>query len=231
MATKIKAIFFDVAGTLLETSHLKAISYISREVSKQTGIDPEIIENQFVDNFRKNFKKAREIKFKTITKILEKSLSISLKNTNKKFNLAKNIRKWYKEYIEKEVKIFPSVYNTLKSLKQMNFKLGIISNSDIYLTKHMLKKFSLSNFFDAIITSSTAKCYKPDSRIFELGLLKLGCKAEETMFVGNSGKDVSGAKSVGMIAVLLKNNEELETSPDFIISDLGEIFQLLQNLQ
>jgi len=226
----IKAIFFDIAGTLLETNHLRAISFISKKVSKQLCIDPETIEKQFVDIFRENFKKARETKFKTILKILEDSLLILSQDVKKKFDLTKSIKVFYKEYIEKEVKIFPNVYNVLKSLKQMNFKLGIISNSDTYLTKYMLKKFSLGNFFDTVITSSMAQCYKPTSCIFELGLLKLGCKAEETMFVGNSEKDVSGAKSVGMIAVLLKTKEtpKLETLPDFVISDLGEIFQLLK---
>ncbi|MEM3727355.1 MAG: HAD family hydrolase [Candidatus Bathyarchaeia archaeon] len=169
------------------------------------------------------------MEFATISEILENSL-ISLLGIDKKFGLAKNIKKWYKEYIEKEVQIFPNVYNTLKSLEQMDFKLGIISNSDTWLTKYMLKKFSLSKFFDVVITSSMAKCYKPALEIFKLALLKLKCKAEETMFVGNCEEDINGAKSVGMVAVLLKSKEipKLKTSPDFVISDLSEIFHIVR---
>ncbi|MEM3727354.1 MAG: hypothetical protein QXG49_03110 [Candidatus Bathyarchaeia archaeon] len=56
----LKAILFDVGGTLLETSHLRVISYISKEISKQTDIDLKIIEKCLADNFRKNFKKAKK---------------------------------------------------------------------------------------------------------------------------------------------------------------------------
>jgi 2-haloalkanoic acid dehalogenase type II len=227
----IKAILFDLGGTLVETSHLKAISYISKKVSGELNIDQGILEEKLINNFKEIFRKAREGRFKTIAKIIEESLFNSIQDT-KGSNLSKKVRSFYKEYIEKEVKIYPNVYNVLNSLRQMNLKLGIISNSDTYLTKCMLKKFSLDKFFDVVVTSSMSKAYKPNPKIFKVGLLKLGFSANQTVFIGNSDKDIQGAKSVGMITVLLKTKEtsKLQASPDFIISNLDEVSQLVKQL-
>jgi FMN phosphatase YigB (HAD superfamily) len=78
------------------------------------------------------------------------------------------VRNFYKEYIEKEVEIYPNVCNVLKSLKRMNLKLGIISNSDTYLTRCILKKFSLDKFFDVVVNSSMSKAYKPNPNLDEV---------------------------------------------------------------
>ena len=225
----IKAILFDLGGTLVETSHLEAISYISRKVSEELNVDQKILEEKLINNFKEIFKKAGEGRFKTVTKIIEESLLNSIQDINN-LNLFKKVRSFYKEYIEKEVKIYPNVYNVLNSLRQMKLKLGIISNSDTYLIRCVLKKFSLDKFFDVVVTSSMSKAYKPSPKLFKLGLLKLGLSADQVVFVGNSDKDIEGAKTVGMITVLLKTKEtsKLQVSPDFIISNLDEVPQLVK---
>jgi len=226
----IKAILFDLGGTLVETSHLEAISYISRKVSEELNVNQKILEEKLINNFKEIFKKAREGRFKTVTKIIEESLLNSIQDDN--LNLFKKVRSFYKEYIEKEVKIYPNVYNVLNFLRQMNLKLGIISNSDMYLTRCILKKFSLDKFFDVVVTSSMSKAYKPSLKLFKLGLLKLGLPADQVVFVGNSDKDIEGAKAVGTITVLLKTKEtsKLHALPDFIISNLDEVSQLVKQL-
>jgi phosphoglycolate phosphatase-like HAD superfamily hydrolase len=62
----IKAILFDLGGTLVETSHLKAVSYISKKVSEELNVDQKILEEKLTNNFKGIFRKAREGKFETI---------------------------------------------------------------------------------------------------------------------------------------------------------------------
>jgi len=58
--------------------------------------------------------------------------------------------------------------------------------------------------FDAILSSATVRSEKPDPRIFELALERLGVAPEEALHVGDShGNDVVGARLVGIEAVLV----------------------------
>ena len=62
--------------------------------------------------------------------------------------------------------------------------------------------------FDHIITSFEEKLLKPDRKIYELILKRIGCKAEEAVFIDDSEKNVIGAQQAGICGIHFKNNKQ-----------------------
>lgn len=93
------------------------------------------------------------------------------------------------------------IIDTLKSLKDKNIKLGLISNADVIDCKYW-NQSQLSALFDDAIFSCNIGMLKPDRRIYELAMNRLNVLPSECMFVGDGGSnELYGAKSVGMKTV------------------------------
>ena len=103
------------------------------------------------------------------------------------------------------------IIDTLKSIKDKNVKLGLISNADVIDCKHW-NQSQLSTLFDDAIFSCNVGMLKPDRRIFELAMNRLNVLPSECMFIGDGGSnELYGAKSVGMKTIF---TEALEVKTD-----------------
>jgi HAD superfamily hydrolase (TIGR01509 family) len=108
----------------------------------------------------------------------------------------------------------------------------MLSNSDNDSLNPLIETLNLN--FDAVLSSESARMYKPDPRIFKQMLNFLGVKAENSLYVGDSQwDDVQGGKLVGMqVAWVNRKGSQLnpELPPaDYILSDLSELFNVLEN--
>ncbi|MCO5305956.1 MAG: HAD-IA family hydrolase, partial [Microthrixaceae bacterium] len=61
----------------------------------------------------------------------------------------------------------------------------------------------LDELFDDVVDSSAVGLRKPDPRIYELSLSRLGVAAPDTVFIDDAPGNVAGARAVGMNAVLI----------------------------
>ncbi len=100
---------------------------------------------------------------------------------------------------------FPDVEETLRSLSDHGFRIGLISNTGRswgrYLTQ-VQDAAGFGRYFQARIYSDELRVRKPDPRIFEAALDGLGLPAAEVVHIGDDViADVAGAKAVGMRAV------------------------------
>lgn len=135
---------------------------------------------------------------------------------------------------EKYGKLFDDAFETIKALKDLGLHVGIITDSDNDYIEAHLKALGIYDLFDSITTSEDAGYYKPHPRPFQLALEKAGVEASEALYVGdNPAKDCVGAKSVGMMNVLLDPNgakRELWGNCDFIVSKLSEVVEIAKGL-
>lgn len=72
--------------------------------------------------------------------------------------------------------------------------------------------------FDHIITSFEEKLLKPDPKIYQLTLKRIGCKAEEAVFIDDSEKNVIGAQQVGIYGIHFKNSEQAIKELEIVLS-------------
>jgi len=115
---------------------------------------------------------------------------------------------------------------TLAALKAQGVKVGVVSNSDGFVAQY-LEVAGLLGYVDVVVDSHLVGVEKPDPRIFQHALDKLGIVAEGTLFVGDRyDVDVMGAEAVGMRGVLYDpEGDPLEGVQ--LIRRLNEILQLI----
>lgn len=91
----------------------------------------------------------------------------------------------------------------LAELRRRGHTLGVISNFD-YRVYGILRGLGLSPYFDSITISSEAGWAKPAREIFAQALAQLGAAPGEALHVGDSEHmDLAGALGAGIAAVLI----------------------------
>ncbi|MFX1273591.1 MAG: HAD family hydrolase [Promethearchaeota archaeon] len=138
-----------------------------------------------------------------------------------------------------EIYIYNDVMKTLKELRNMNKKIGLVSNTADYIVDYFLEKLNISLFFDETLglgfdkDQSIAKP-SPKGIIFVLNSLNFNPKNSKAIMIGDSRVDIFAAKRANITACLLKRDEykypnrnDWESFPDYEIDSLNELFRIL----
>ena len=97
----------------------------------------------------------------------------------------------------------PGTLEALERLKSAGYKLAIVSNAEGQVESDA-QRFGLAPFFDVVIDSHVVGVAKPDPRIFEIALERLGVGPDEVRFAGDIYSiDVLGARAAGIEARLI----------------------------
>jgi len=114
---------------------------------------------------------------------------------------------------------------TLEALRAAGKKLGVITNGPVEWQSRKLRTLGLVDYFDDVIISDAVGVAKPDARIFNLALERLGVEAAESMYVGDHPQiDIAGARAAGLRAVWKRVPYWSMTSEDVLVVDrLSEI--------
>jgi HAD superfamily hydrolase (TIGR01509 family) len=96
-----------------------------------------------------------------------------------------------------EFEPLPGVPEALERLAAHGLALAVVANWDVSLAEH-LHALGLDRRLTAVVTSAEAGAPKPDPRIFELALERLGVPPERALHVGDSPADEEGARATGM---------------------------------
>lgn len=98
---------------------------------------------------------------------------------------------------------YPDVLPALTRLRDRGLCLGAISNWDSRL-EAVLGGTGVGDLLDTVVSSADVALHKPDPRIFELACERLGVAPAAAAHVGDHEyADLLGARSVGMLAVLV----------------------------
>jgi putative hydrolase of the HAD superfamily len=96
------------------------------------------------------------------------------------------------------------VTRTLQTLHQKGLKLGVISNGFTASQNTKLDVMGIRPLFSVVLISQEVGFSKPDPRIYQMGLEKLGVLTSEAIFVGdNPVLDVVGPRAVGIRSIWL----------------------------
>jgi putative hydrolase of the HAD superfamily len=130
--------------------------------------------------------------------------------------------------------VFPEAERVLRDLKR-NFRLALITNGAPDIQGNKIRGSNLGGFFDTVIISGDIGFGKPDPRIFQLALERLGVAAHEAVMIGDSlGRDIAGARDAGIRTIWINRfNKALSEShpiPDFQLTDLRDLPTLLARL-
>lgn len=110
-------------------------------------------------------------------------------------------------------------------------RLGLLTNGAPDLQREKIAGAGIARYFDAILVSGDIGIGKPDRRIYEAILARLGAAAHEAVMVGNSLEtDVQGAQAVGMKAIWVNRDARRRCNgiiPDSEVATLTELQHIL----
>lgn len=130
---------------------------------------------------------------------------------------------------------FPFTIPTLRKLKEMGYKLGLITNGRHEPQALKLKMLELEDIFDEIVISGDVGVQKPNPEPFEVMAEKIGFSPKEMMYVGDHPlNDVEGSRRAGYTPVWVKTIktwilEDIKRA-DYEIDTVAELPELLEKI-
>ncbi len=109
------------------------------------------------------------------------------------------------------------VVDFCRDVRSRGLRTGLLTNNAREFEEFWVPLLPLDELFDDVVDSSAVGLRKPDRRIYELSLDRLGVAAEAAVFVDDAPGNVVGAEQVGMRAVLFG------TGPDDVAVALAEL--------
>lgn len=209
----IKAILFDVDGTLLDTRNFTYLTYgyalsslgiksaTKRKIALSVGLS-------LIDSYR------------SLTDVNETTLVA----------LVERHRQFQRDNLHM-IKPFPNSIKTLDSLKHQGIKTAIVT-SRLYNVTKILEQSGLMPYFSVIISGTDVKNYKPHPEAIYLALHKMGVSVERSMIVGDMDVDIlagkrSGVKTFAVTSGFSPKRILMQHKPDFIGDDVSDILKLI----
>jgi len=97
--------------------------------------------------------------------------------------------------------------DTIRSLRG-RYKTGLLSNAFSDLRQVVTSILQISDAFDQMVISAEIHLMKPDARIYQHALQRLGVAAQEAVFIDDMLRNVEGACSQGMNAIHFRQRSQ-----------------------
>lgn len=124
-------------------------------------------------------------------------------------------------------RLFPDAVPVLERLRRADLTLGVVSNFEEWLER-LLESLDVIPYFEVRVISGVEGYEKPDVRLFELALDRVGVEAAESVYVGDHPFfDTQPASAVGMFAVLIDRRGRYPDHPGPRIATLDDLPALI----
>ena len=227
-----KMIIFDKDGTLMEFDR----------VWYQIGI-------KIVESFKRNFKPnvTKEQLFQEIginegiidaKGILASGTTNDIANVFSKYCDGLDMKKWTKSEMDRisfdfisNMEMIEGTKQILDFLKDLNYKICLVTADDEMSTYKFLEKFELKTYFDLIITSDKSKYQKPNPMILNPIFNKYKISSSEIIMVGDTPTDIILGKNanLGMTIGVLSGTGKYEhlTFADIVLPSIRSIEDIM----
>ena len=217
----IKAIIFDAYGTLFD------VNSAAEKCKERLGNKWEGFANYWrTTQLEYTWLRSLMKRHKDFWQITEDSLDKSMNFYNIDNSMRSELLNLYKV-----LSPFTEVRDTLKKLKQSNYKLAILSNGTPDLLNELVVSNGLKDIFDDIFSVEEVGIFKPDSKVYDLPINKYNIEKNEVLFLSANTWDVSGAGNYGYNTVWVNRNnnifDKLDFEPNQQISNLSELLDLI----
>jgi 2-haloacid dehalogenase len=127
------------------------------------------------------------------------------------------------------LKPYPEVRAALTQLAGR--RLAILSNGAPEMLSAVVQAGDLQGYFHVVLSVHDVGIYKPDPRVYQLAVDRLGIARERIGFVSSNGWDAAGAAAFGFTVYWINRLgapvEHLPAKPEAVIRDLSELPSLL----
>jgi epoxide hydrolase-like predicted phosphatase len=99
-----------------------------------------------------------------------------------------------------------------------SYKTALLSNAFGDLRQIISERWQFEDAFDDILISAEVGLVKPDARIFQMAVKRLGIESAQVVFIDDMRRNVEGAKQVGLQAIRFQNPQQMRFDLDQILN-------------
>jgi len=217
----IKAIVFDAYGTLFD------VNSAAEKCKGKIGNKWESFSN-FWRTTQLEYTWLRSLmkRHKNFWQVTEDSLDKSMKTFKIDSSMKNELLNLYKV-----LSPYPEVKEVLKTLKEKEYRLAVLSNGTPALLNELVKSNDLEYIFDDLFSVEEVRIYKPDSKVYDMPIKKYQIKPDEVAFLSANTWDVSGGGNYGYNAIWVNRNnnifDNLDYKPKNEINNLTQLLDIV----
>lgn len=213
MVKKITTLIFDFDGTLLDTNELIIQTFehvLNRHYPGKFGRD------EMLPFLGPTLKETFEL--------VDKEKSEEMIAEYRAWNVANHDQLAFE---------FDGVSETLNKLKEMGFKMAIVSTKKNDMVMRGVNLLDVDGVFDTIIGLDDVSKPKPDAEPILLALERLGASKEEALMIGDNYHDIVGGQNAGVrtagVAWTIKGEVFLQKfNPDYMLYHITDLFKIVK---
>ncbi len=209
MKTRVKAVIFDLDGTIVNTVGLLSEAWSKAASLMKIEINPRDVE-----------------KYVGLA-----GPEISLKITGGDKAKAAELRRLKDEIYDSEymgrIRLFEDVEPSLRILREKGVKIAVASSQTTRSLKKYLSLLGVLKMFDVLVGSDTVARRKPAPDVFLKAAELLRVKPEECFAVGDTCFDCESAKNAGMRFILVSRRGTYCENADFTVKSLNEAASII----
>ena len=122
---------------------------------------------------------------------------------------------------------YEEVAATLRLLRDGGLSTAILSNGNPRMLEAAVRSAGLDGLLDANLSIEEVGIYKPDARVYQLAVDRLGVAREEICFLSSNGWDAKGAAHFGFkVAWINRFKREVERLPGDLVTTIYRLDDL-----
>ena len=216
----IKAVLFDLDGTLVNS--LEDLADSTNFALKSRGYPVHETESfkYFVGD--------------GMLKLIERALPQEKRNPQECKIVLDIFMKHYKEHYLDKTKAYDGITELIDTLKSEGYKTAIISNKAHEMAVTVAEKI-FGDRFEIVFGKKEGYPTKPDAKLTNELICRLGVKNDQCVVVGDSGMDMAVAKNAGAIGIgvlwgFRSEEELLKNGADYIASDTVQLYNIIKGI-
>jgi pyrophosphatase PpaX len=217
MTHKLKAVLFDLDGTLIDSIGL-IVDAMHHAFDGFTGTVP-----------------ADSAWMAGIGTPLYKQLALYARSAEELDVLREKYRAFQFIHHDNVIKQYPGTSAVLENLHARGLVMGIVTSKGNELAQRGLDLTGLAKFMPVVIGADSVTKHKPEPEPVLLALEQLGVRADEALMVGDSPHDISsgnaaGVRTVGALWGPFTREQIAVAKPTYWLANISEFPALLDTL-
>ncbi|RME99559.1 MAG: HAD family hydrolase [Chloroflexi bacterium] len=228
----ITTVIFDMDGTLIE--HTWQLSKICNVLFEQFAnqLSP-VTQDEFFDCY---WVKSTDLWYMMVDGVIDGETAArygyanTLRTLGQDPSLAQAMLDAWRALVLEEAVPFSDTFSVLAAVGK-KYATGILTNGFTVLQRLKINKYQLADYVDVTLVSEEAGYHKPDPRVFDEMLKRMGQpRPEETLYIGdNLTTDISGALAAGITPIFM--NPKNDANPPDGVLKITQLSQLLEILR
>ena len=133
---------------------------------------------------------------------------------------------------ESEVRLFPGVSDMLNSIERLGLRMSIVTTKHSEAAVRHLASVGLTGRFETVMTGDKCDHYKPHPDPFNRVVNEMSLEPAHCVSIGDSPGDMHASRAAGIISVAamwgcLDRTATIDVGPDHVIESPGDLEALL----